>query len=140
MAGAFESFVQLELPLRPFVSEDGAQESIAIRRGQGPRQVQFVSIGEGQVLAKVNGELKGVTINLSGGVKYFVADVEEGDEQSTWELEHNQDSLNFVHSTYELRSGELKSVIPDEVTIVDANTVRFSFGSAIAGKITMIFV
>lgn len=148
MASAFESFMQTELPLRPFAPSDGNQEAIAIRRGQGPRQMLFLDLQDSQVLGRVNGTLQGVTIaNLNpdtgtaGGIRHFVADVAKGSEQSTWTLMHNLNSNNFVYQIYQLNDdGTLNSIIPDSVSISDANTVVMKFAAAIAGKAVLSFV
>lgn len=148
MAGtSFEQFVQTELPLRPFAPADGNQEAIAIRRGQGPRQLQFIDLVDDQVLARVDGVLKGVTLNNmagpgpAGGVRYFIADIAIGSEQSTWTLAHNLNSFNCVVQAYQLNpDGTFQSVIADSIRLVDANTVELKFSTPIAGKAILSFV
>jgi hypothetical protein len=144
MAGAFESFVQTELPLRPFAPNDGNQESIAIRRGQGPRQMLFLDLADGQVLARVDGTLKGVALNnleTGGGGRYFVADIAAGSEQSTWTLEHNLNSFNCVVQAYQLNEdNSFSALIPDAINLLNANAVELKFSTAIAGKAVLSFV
>ena len=148
MAGsAFEQFVQQELPLRPFTPNDGNQESVAIRRGQGPRQMQFIDLEDNQVLARVNGVLQGVTLSgmegngKLGGVRYMVLDVATGSAASTWTLTHNLDSFNCVVQAYQLNEdGSYQSVIPDLVKLVDTDTVEMKFSTPIAGKAILSFV
>jgi hypothetical protein len=148
MASAFEAFMQTELPLRPFTPTDGNAESIAIRRGQGPRQMTFLDLQDGQVLARVNGVLQGVTVNnigtdsgSAGGVRHYTADVAKGNEQSTWTLNHGLNSKNFVYQIYQLNDDNtLNSIIPDSVLISDANTVVLKFAMAMAGKAVLSFV
>lgn len=147
MAGAFEAFVQQELPLRPFVPQDGAQESIAIRRGQGPRQMEFLQLEEGQVVVFKNGEITGVPIKgldgsgPIGGVRNFVADIEIGSELATWTLAHNLNSFNCVAQVYQLNEdGSMQSVIPDSLKLLNANSVELKFSTPIAGKAILSFV
>ena len=148
MAGAFEAFVQSELPLRPFAPTDGNQESIAIRRGEGPRQLQFLDLQDGQVLARVDGEMRGVSINnmgtgngMVGGVRHFVANVDAGNEISTWNLTHNLDSFNCVVQVYQLNAdNSYSAMIPDSITLLDADTVELKFSTAVAGKAILSFV
>lgn len=146
MAGAFESFVQNELPLRPFTASDGNQEGIAIRRGLGPRQMQFLDLEDNQVLARVDGVLTGISINIgegggAGGVRHFIATVTEGNEQSTWNLNHNLSSQNLVANIYQKNGdGTLQLVIPDSLKIVDSNNVEIKFSTAVAGKAILSFV
>lgn len=147
MAGAFESFVQQELPLRPFAATDGNQEAIAVRRGVGPRQMIFLDITDGQVLGRVGGVLQGVTINgmtgngNAGGVRHSVVDVASGNEQSTWTISHNLNSFNCISQVYMLNGdGSLQFVLPDSIKLVDANTVELKFSTPIAGKAILSFV
>ena len=58
---AFEDFVQFELPKRPYLQTDVAQETVMVRRGPGPRQLAGVSITEGQIVSMVGGVIVGVT-------------------------------------------------------------------------------
>lgn len=47
---AFEDFVQLELPKRPYTEDDPNPESVYVRRGPGPRQTVGVTLtAEGHV-------------------------------------------------------------------------------------------
>ena len=147
MAGAFESFVQQELPLRPFAAEDGGQETIAIRRGQGPRQMVFLDLQDGHVLMRKDGVLQGVPINgvsgdgPIGGVRYFISNVAQGNEQSTWTVTHSMNSFNCVAQVYQDNlDGSMSSVIPDALKLVDANTVQLKFSVPIAGKLILSFV
>lgn len=148
MAGsAFEQFVQTELPLRPFAPSDGNQEAIAIRRGQGPRQMQFLDLEDGQVLARVNGVLQGVTLSgmsgngKLGGVRYMVLDVADGSAASTWTLTHNLGSFNCIAQAYQKNGdGSFQSVLPDLIKLVDNNTVEMKFSTPIAGKAILSFV
>lgn len=147
MAGAFESFVQQELPLRPFASEDGNQETIAIRRGQGPRQMVFLDLQDGHVLVRKDGVLQGVPIQgiggegPIGGVRHFIVDVAEGSEQSTWNVTHSMNSFNCVAQVYQKNlDGSMQSVIPDSLKLMDANSVQLKFSVPIAGKVILSFV
>jgi hypothetical protein len=145
---AFETFVQGELPLRPFAASDGNAESIPVRRGQGPRQMTFIDLTDGQVLARVNGELQGVTLSgmagngKLGGVRYMVVDVPELSAASSWTVTHNLGSQNCVVQTYKTgAAGTLLSVIPDSVELsADGNTATISFSVPLSGKAVLSFV
>lgn len=65
MANEFEDFIKLELPLRPVLQADGNEETILVRRGQGPRIFELITLNEGEVLGKFGGVLTGG--NVSGG-------------------------------------------------------------------------
>jgi hypothetical protein len=142
MASAFESFVQVELPLRPYVAVDGEQESIAIRRGAGPRQTQFVALQEGQILAKVNGVLVGVTPagGVGGGVRHMVLDVPELSPLDTWTLEHNMNSRNLLCEVFVLQDDGSLLRESCGMKIVDADTVELGFSYAVSGKAILSFV
>src|ERR1019366_1313293 len=133
MSGAFETFVQTELPLRPFVPTDGAQEDLAVRRGIGPRQLSFVTLGEGQVVGKVNGVLTGVTI--TSNPKHMVMDVPTSAPSTTWALQHNQNSFNCVVNVYvDNGDGTYSFMSPKSIKLVDANNIVITFSYAVAGK------
>ncbi len=127
---AFEDFVQQELPKRGYLNSDVPQETIIVRRGAGPRQFDAVQLAEGQVLALVNGTLKGMTV----GVRKFVADFSAA---TTWTVTHNLNSENVIIQAFD----DTKSVLfPDSMRIVDANTVELTFHTAQAGTARVIFL
>ena len=135
---AFEDFIQTELPLRPYVAANPAEETIAIRRGAGPRQLGFIELTEGQVLAKVNGQLVGVNLGGTGGlagVRSFV--LEQTVAASTWVVNHNKGS-EFV--IVQCLDDANKVIIPEDITITDENTVTISLNMSMTGKIYCIFL
>ena len=135
---AFEDFIQTELPLRPYVAVNPAEETIAVRRGAGPRQLGFIELTEGQVLAKVNGQLVGVNLGGTGGlagVRSFV--LEQTVAASTWVVNHNKGS-EFV--IVQCLDDANKVIIPEDITITDENTVTISLNMSMTGKIYCIFL
>lgn len=70
---AFEDFVQLELPKRPFTEADPAPESILIRRGPGPRQAVGVPLAsDGDIVVFSAGSITTSSVdaeltNVDGG-------------------------------------------------------------------------
>lgn len=90
---AFEDFVQLELPKRPYLNADVAQETVIVRRGPGPRQLSAVELDEGQVLGKVGGVLTGITI---GAGATFKKHAEAFTTSTAWEVSHNQNSTVYL--------------------------------------------
>lgn len=68
MATDFENFIKVELPLRPIVATNAAEETILVRRGVGPRVYVPLDILEGQVVGKSGGVMQGVS--PSGGASY----------------------------------------------------------------------
>lgn len=141
----FEKLIQKELPLRPFVVIDGTTESLAIRRGIGPRQVQFIDIANGQVLSKVNNVLTPVNLPTgsgsgSGSARSFVLDVSVGSPATTWTLNHNLNSFNCSSQVYQdIGNGSYEWVLPNSITLVNSNTVVIVFATAIAGKAILSF-
>lgn len=55
----------------------------------------------------------------------------------TWTITHNLNSTNVVVSVYDNNSPK-NEIIPDELTITDANTVTVRFNQTTAGSITVI--
>jgi hypothetical protein len=133
---AFENFIQLELPLRPYVATDPSQESIAIRRGAGPRQLTFVELSDGQVLGKVAGVTQGVSIN-DLGAKGFLQTFSSAAQ--TWTITHNRASLDCVVQVYEQVGSDWINVQPDVIKMPDNNTIVITFGAAQAGRAHVMF-
>jgi hypothetical protein len=135
---AFEDFIQVELPRRPWVVDDPAQETIPVRRGAGPRQLEFVDISEGQVLGKVGGVIQGIDIATGSDIPKNYIHYESGSPAPAdlWVITHNKDSEDFViHITDETGN----QIIPNEVTTVDADNVLIDFNIPTAGKAVLIF-
>ena len=130
---AFEDFIQVELPRRPWVDTDPAQESIPVRRGAGPRQLEFVSLTDGQVLGQLAGVVQGVDI-AGLGTKSFIHT--QSTSSDIWFALHNLNSDNYV--VY-VEDDFGRQIIPDNVVSFDVNTVEIDFGTAITGKAVIIF-
>ncbi len=136
MASAFEAFIQLELPRRPFLLNDVEQESVIIRRGAAPRQMDGIKLSDGQVLGMVNGVLSGVS---AGGGGSFVGGLAYTQETAatTWTIQHNRNNANVAGLTVINTAGNV--LFPDTI-VADANSVTLTFSVAQAGKATMAFV
>lgn len=138
---AFEDFVQVELPKRPYLETDAPVESVMIRRGLGPRQLSAINFtANGQVLVMSGGQLTAMPIasivsGFGGGVRSFILTVVTA--SSTWNVPHNLASENVIIQAFD----ENKSVIiPDTMRIVDANSVVLTFNSAQSGVARVIFL
>jgi len=53
-----------------------------------------------------------------------------------WTITHNKNSRYFTHSVFDVAGN---SVIPEELKIIDLNTVEVSFSTPIAGQLTLAF-
>jgi NADPH:quinone reductase-like Zn-dependent oxidoreductase len=133
---AFDDFVQLELPKRPYLNTDPATETVMVRRGTGPRQLQPVALTEGQVLAFVNGQLVGTLVSsLGNGVRKAVLPVTTA--ASTWTITHNLNSMNAIIQIVDTNG---YVVLPSEIQITSANVITVTFGTAMAGTARAIFL
>ena len=136
---AFEDFVQVELPLRPYVEVDPDLETIPIRRGAGPRQLQFVDLADGEVLGKVGGTLQGVSI---GSISAQSHNHDQAIASTQWVINHAQGSENYI---IQIRDVNGSVIIPDEITTGDGggldkpNNVTVDFTTAIDGKAFIVF-
>ena len=75
----FNEFIYAELPLRPPLLNDVPENDIIIRKGLGPRQIDGVSIGEGEILGKNEGNIVGIPlIAISGELTNIVKTVTSG--------------------------------------------------------------
>jgi len=130
---AFEDFIQVELPRRPWVLNDPAQETIPVRRGAGPRQLEFVSLVDGQVLGKVGGVIQGVNVTGLGGKSYVHI---ESTPSNLWILPHNLNSLDYVASVFDENDNML---IPNNIIASDANNIFIDFVAPMIGKAVIVF-
>lgn len=137
---AFEDFVQLELPKRPFLETNPSEETVMVRRGLGPRQLTAVALNEGEVLAKVGGVIVGTTISAlvaAGGGAVRKAILPVVIAADTWTIEHNLNSENVIVQIFD---NQKYVVIPNSIQIVDADTVVVQFNTAITGVARVIFL
>jgi hypothetical protein len=135
---AFEDFVQQELPKRGYLNTDVSQETIIVRRGAGPRQFDAITLTDGQVLAKINGVLTGVSINdsgISGRLRKAVLTVST--PTTTWTIPHNLNSENVIVQAFDQNK---YVIIPNSIQIVDANTVQLTFSTVQSGVARVIFL
>lgn len=133
---AFENFIQLELPKRPYLDADTAQETVMVRRGPGPRQLAGVALAEGQVVALVGGQIVGTTVAALGtGVRKAILTVTT--PAFLWTIPHNLNSANVIVQAVDAAGFVL---IPNEIQIVDVNTVTLTFNTPQAGVARVIFL
>lgn len=135
MANAFEDFIQLEMPKRPFLPSDVEVESIIIRRGQGARQLAGIKLGEGQVLGMKDGTLQGVAAG-AGGSAVDAVSFEQTEAETEWVITHNRNNVNVLVSVYDATG---KVFVPNDLTVA-ANTVTVTLLEAAAGRVVLIFV
>lgn len=128
---AFENYIQVELPKRGYLDTDVGQESIIVRRGPGPRQLDAVDLEEGQVLAKVNGELVGLDVAVRKAI-FTVAQPNE-----TWTINHNLGSEDVIVQAFD-ENGFV--VIPNTIQVVDEDVIQLTFGTAQAGTARIVFL
>jgi hypothetical protein len=134
---AFEDFIQVELPRRPWVATDPAQETIPVRRGAGPRQLDFVPLTDGQVLGRISGVVQGITIpGLGSGMIPKSYNYTQTPAASVWTITHNLNSLDCIAIVYDDAGHQ---IIPDSFNVIDANTVTVTFISNVAGRAIIVF-
>lgn len=130
MASDFESFIQIEIPKRPFMETDAEQESVIIRRGQGPRQLQGVKLNEGEALGMRDGKL--VSMEIKGAVSQTHV---QGEASKHWTIVNEHNSVNVVATLYNV-SG--KVILADDVVVTNEQIDVF-FVEAQAGRAVLIF-
>lgn len=135
MANPFEDFIQREMPLRPFLPADVAQESVIVRRGVGPRQMSGVVLSEGQVLGLKEGVLQGVAAG-TGGSSVDAVTFEQTEAATTWTVTHNRNNVNVLVNVYDAAG---KAFVPSDLTVT-ANTVVVDLLEAQAGRVVLIFI
>lgn len=132
----FETFVQAELPKRPFLQTDAPQNSVIIRSGIGPRQLSYVTINQGEVLT-VDGSGNLVSANLLAlsGIKKYSVQVTI--PSLTWILPHNLNSEELIVQCFDTSK---YVIIPDAIQILNPNQVRITFGQLQTGTARIIFL
>lgn len=129
---AFENFVQVELPKRPYTEADTTGEDVLVRRGPGPRQHVGVPLLDGQVLGKVGGVVQGVSNAALRTYKLTVTV-----PTTFWDVVHGLGSEEVIVQAFD----ENKFVIiPDSIQIIDPTNIRLIFGSPQAGVARVIFL
>lgn len=131
---AFEDFIQTELPKRPWSPDDPAQESIPVRRGVGPRQLDFVSINEGEILGKVAGQITGVPIP---GISSICSGFEHTQSvaNNTWVIVHGENTKRVQITIYDINDNV---ILPDNIVLTDSNTTTVTFGAPQDGRAVLI--
>jgi len=133
---AFENFIQLELPKRPFLETDVAQESVMVRRGAGPRQLAGVTLAEGDVLALIGGQLVGIApSSLGAAIRKYILPVTLASQ--TWIMPHNYNTRNAIVQVFDATGAV---ILPDEITITDTNNITLKFNTAQTGIARAIFL
>lgn len=136
MANQFESFIQLELPKRPYLETDSPEESIIIRRGPGPRQLSGLPLAEGQTIAIIEGKLtavpyKGLDEPLVDGIKHS-----QEVAALTWTITHGKANRNVVVSLFDTDYSEIIS----DTLVVSDNDIVITFTEAQAGYANVVFL
>lgn len=130
MASPFESFVQTELPKRPFLPEDVASETVLIRRGAAPRQMEAVVLKEGEVLGMIDGMLAGIVPN-TGPTIDAVVHVQRY-TSNRWTIAHNRNNVNVQISLYDAEGREFEpNIIQIGMNSVTVNLVEPALGRAV---------
>lgn len=133
MASPFESFIQLELPKRPYLEQDVPEESVIIRRGAGPRQLQGLSLEDGQFLGAEGGQIKGL---YPGGGSNDGLIHTQAAASATWTINHAKNSTNVVIT---ILDADGHKILCDDVH-VQPNTIVLTFAEDQAGSVSVVFI
>lgn len=132
---AFTDFIQLELPKRPYLENDVQQNSVIIRSGAGPRQLEGVKLLPGQILMNVSGTLQAVTLaDVTGDTDNHVH--VQDSNSATWNIAHGGSTENVIVQLYDDTG---KQFMADEITIVDADNITVDLSQPSIGKAIVIF-
>lgn len=131
MATPFESFIQTELPKRPYLAADITVEDVVVRRGAGPLQLGGVTLENGQVLGKVGGQMVGINQTAMD----FLAPV-FAEPELTWVINHGKNNKN---ANVLLRDLDDNEITADNIHF-GANTITVTFAVPQAGTPIIIFV
>lgn len=137
MQYTFEDFIQLELPRRPYLVEDVEQETVIVRRGDGPRQLGGVKLTEGQTLVMRDGRLVGGEYSAGGmpGGAVGFSHVQE-EPAVIWEMPHDHESRSVVVTVLD----ENNEAILYDSMLVHEDRVTVTFYEPQAGRANVLFV
>ncbi len=132
---AFTDFIQLELPKRPYLEDDVAKNSVIIRSGAGPRQLEGVVLADGEILMNVGGTLQAVNLaDITGDTDNHIH--EQASPSATWTIVHGGATENVMVTLYDENK---KLFIADDITISDDNTVTVSLSQPAIGKAVLVY-
>lgn len=134
MADPFQTYIQLELPKRPYLEDDVAEEGVIVRRGPGPRQLGAVVLAEGEVLGMDQGILKGIPNVGAGGTVGHTHTQSVG--QTQWVITHGKNNKNVVITLLDQND---KVIFADEMEVT-SNVVTVNFLEAQIGKANLVFI
>lgn len=130
---AFEDFIQTELPRRPWSPNNPTQESIPVRRGPGPRQLDFVEINEGEILGKQGGVIIGIPLpvtSLCVGFEHI-----QNTPALTWNIFHNGGTKRIQITIYDVSDNVILS---NEINLIDNNNLSITFTEPQDGRAILI--
>ena len=135
MATTFEEYIQLELPKRPFLENDVPVESIIVRRGSGPRQLDGIELNDGDIITKRDGQL--VAESLDSNVSAIDSIVHTVITPAVkWTINHTKTNRNVVITLLDSSHNE---IMADSVKIAD-NSIEIEFTIAQSGIANIIFL
>lgn len=135
MAGnAFNTFIQIEVPKRPYLETDVDQETIIIRRGNGPRQLQALKLDEGQTVLFKDGQLQAIKAGaLDAGMD--VRSIPQDTPSDRWVLSHGMNCNNVM---VQVLGKDNKVFNPSDIEYVDTNTVLVTLPEEVAGTALLV--
>lgn len=131
---AFNTFIQIEVPKRPYLESDVDQETIIIRRGNGPRQLQALKLSEGQTVLFKDGQLQATKAGaLAAGMD--VRSIPQDTPSSVWVLSHGMNCNNVM---VQVIGNDNKVFNPSDIEYIDANTVHVTLPQEVAGNALLV--
>lgn len=134
-ATPFTNFVQLELPKRTILSEDVAQNSVMIRSGLAPRQLDGVLLQDGQILMCIEGTIQAVNLaDVTGDTDNH--EHAQDTPSATWTVDHQGKSLNCLVTVLDENN---RVVTPDEIEYTDEDTITVTFLTPAVGRAVVVY-
>lgn len=131
----FVKFVQAELFKRPFTNSDPKKETVLVRRGGAPRQMQSVELQEEEVLTKRDGILQGVPLSDVGGVRSEIHVWE--DAALTWTVDHTKGSRRAI---CQIIDENHQVVLPSAISFPSTSRIIINFTQPQKGELLVTWV
>jgi len=134
-ATPFTNFVQVELPKRPILSTDVPVNSVMIRNGVAPRQLEGVLLEDGQILMCIEGTIQAVNlVDVTGDTDNH--EHKQETPSATWTIDHQGKSINCLVTVLDENN---RVVTPDEIEYTDEDTITVTFLSPAVGRAVVVY-
>ena len=134
-----KDFMKREMPNRPILTDDPPQESIVVRRGEGPKVLEGIELKNGEVLGKIGGIVRGITPSTETSQTSVATEIEPSQTKVVYAVAYsNFQMLNWI---LDIESGTTEKVSFQLNTkvLTDLSDISFTIFGKMGNKIPITF-